>query len=295
MNRTTLTLLALAAIPAVSQAQVIFSDSWLDGGLTNGADPADIGWYTTTSSSALEVGTGFMGLVTGGSGRGAHGVFTPQTLNVGDTLTMTFTFTTPTTVGSGSSNGIRIGLVSSLGKPEMEMNQTLSSGSPNHLFDDLPGYMMSLDVNTGSENIDFRAHDLAANLGRFMSTTSEWITVDSGGDLYSFVADTSYVGVLSLTRSGASEITLSGSISQGATLLSSFMAVDGSAASATYDMIGMQVLSGIFGSSSSPDTPDNGIDFTNIMVEYMAVPEPSMLAVILGGLALTMVFLRKRK
>src|SRR4051812_22202820 len=86
-------------------ATLIVNDSWADSGRSNGADPLDTDWWTSSATNAIEVSAGSMGLVSGTSGRGIHGIYTPQTLsNVGDSLKAIFTFTTPATVNSASAN-----------------------------------------------------------------------------------------------------------------------------------------------------------------------------------------------
>jgi hypothetical protein len=119
-----------------SRAALIVDDSWADGGRNNGADPLDTDWWTSTGSTAIEVSVGSLGLVTGTSGRGIHGTFTPQTLNVGDTLTATFTFTTPATVGTNAQSAFRIGLFDTLGKSGLSADLSASTGTPNHIYDD---------------------------------------------------------------------------------------------------------------------------------------------------------------
>src|SRR4051812_10682706 len=84
------------AMTTNTQAGTIVDDSWADAGRNDGADPLDTNWWTSTTSSAIEVSAGSMGLVSGSSGRGIHGTYPLQTLsNVGDSLKATFTFTTP--------------------------------------------------------------------------------------------------------------------------------------------------------------------------------------------------------
>ncbi len=295
MNLSRLTLVALATLPALLQGQTVFNDSWLDGGRDDGADPADTSWFTSTSSSAIEVSTGSMGLVSGTSGRGIHGLYTPTSLNEGDMLTLTYSFTTPATVGSDRTNALRVGLGYSLDRSELASDQSLSSSSPNPLFDGLPFYMVAYDVNTGSENVSVYAHDTTLTVGRFMSTTDEWTSLDSGGDPYSFAADTNYVGVMAITRSGADELTIEVTLSEDGSLISSYSLVDSGSVQTLYDMLGFQVNSNTFGSVNSTDVADNGIDFTNITLEYTAVPEPATLALVMGGLVLGLGILRRRR
>ena len=284
-------------LPVALFGQTVFDDSWADGSL-DATEGTDIPWYTTTSTSAIEVGTGFMGLVSGSSGRGIHGLYSPTTLGVGDSITLTFTFTTPDTIGTGRTDALRVSLGDSLGRA-IDSNQTLSSGSPNFLFDDLPAYMSTFDVGTATEDVRLLRHneDPLVQDGRFMSTTGEWTTLDDGpNDGYSFAANTEYVGVLTLTRSGLDEVTIFSSMSQGATLMASHSTVDTTGSVPTiFDMLGFQVNSNTFGTSSSPDTADNGIDFSNINLVYTAVPEPSTYVFLAGALVFALAFLRRRK
>ena len=193
---------------------------------------------------------------------------------------------------------MRVALANSLGRA-IDSNQSLSSSNPNLLFDDLPAYMSTFDIGTGTEDVRILRHneDPLVDDGRFMSTTGEWTTLDDGpNDGYTFAAETEYVGVLTLTRSGADEMTIFSSMSQGATLMASFSAVDTSGSVPTsFDMLGFQVNSNTFGTSNAPDTPDNGIDFSNINLVYTPVPEPSTYVFLLGAVALAVGFLRRRK
>src|SRR5687767_11277753 len=111
---------ALLAMAPAAPAAIIVNDSWADGGRTDGADPLDSNWWTSSSSNGIEVGVGSLGMVTGSSGRGIHTVFPTQTLsNIGDKIVATYTFTTPATVGSGAS-GFRAGLFDTLGRSGLD-------------------------------------------------------------------------------------------------------------------------------------------------------------------------------
>lgn len=296
MKKRALLPLAILIAPVLAFGQtVILNDSWADGDLSSGSDPLAGDWFTSTSSSAIEVSVGSMGVVSGSSGRGIHGLMSAQSLNIGDNLTSTFSFRTPATVGTARDSALRFAVVNSLGRPELASNQSLSSSNPNPLFDGLPAYMVDFDVVTGSESTGLREHDVTATLGRFMSTTSEWISLGSGGNAYTFMADTDYVAILSVTRTGADEMTVFASLSMGGGELSSHSELVSGVTNMTFDMLGVQVNSATFGTSNVPDTADNGIDFSNIMVVYTPVPEPSTYVLLLGALALAVGFLRRRK
>jgi hypothetical protein len=287
-------LFAAALMPAMAFSQVIVNDSWTDGGRNNGADPQDTDWWTSTSSQAIEVSTGSLGLVSGTSGRGIHGTFAAQALGIGDTLTATFMFTTPNTVvaSPGSQAAFRIGWFDTTGKPGLAADLSASSGSPNAIYNNLAGYMMDYDVNFASANIQFRERTNGAS-GQLMAATADFANLQSGGTVYSFTANTAYKGVFSVKRTGADSLDLTGQLYQGASLLSSFTGSDSTGIASTFGMLAFHVNSGVFGSSATPNAADNGIDFSNITIEYSAVPEPASAALL--GLAGLMACFRRRR
>ena len=278
---------ALLATPGMGQ--VIVDDSWTDGGRDNGADALDTDWWTSTASTAIEVGPGFLGLVTGTSGRGIHGTFPSQTLAIGETLVATFTFTTPATVSAGSSTAFRVGLFDTTGKPGLSADLSASSGSPNPIYNNLLGYMIDYDVNTATADIAVRERTNAAS-GQLLAATGDYTSLGTGGDLYAIAPNTSYTGVLSLALS-ASGLEITGSISQGANLLSTFSVEDATVSTATFGMLAFHANSNTFGTSNTPNTDDNGIDFTNVRVELIPIPEPAML----GALSVGLLALRRHR
>lgn len=280
--------ISIVLMPVMSPAQVIVDDTWADGGRSNGADLQDTDWWYSTSSSAIEVGVGFLGLVSGTSGRGIHGTFASQPLNIGDTLTVTFTFTTPATVGTAKTSAFRVGLFDTTGKPGLAADINASSGSPNAVYNNLSGYMMDLDVNNSpADDISFRQRTNALS-GQLMATTADFeaLPSGSGGTDYTFAANTNYTGVLSLTRTGTDTLELTGTLFQGATQLSTYTATDSSGITSSFGLLAFHVNSTTFGSSATVNAPDNGIDFTEIKVEYLPVPEPSILALCTLGAGL---------
>lgn len=275
----------LVLLPHLARAVSIMSDSWADGGRDNGADPFDTGWYTTTSFNAIEVGSGFLGLVSGNQDRGIHGTFAATTLAVGETLTASFTFSTPATVGSSRYAGLKVGLFHTLGRLGLNNDLMATSLTPNFLLNGLPGYTMDFDVNTGgNSNITFRQHDTTATPGVLLSDFNAFPMISTGGSDYTMAPGATYQGVFSLTRYGTDSMLLFGALYQGETLLASYHDSDLSGISPTVDMIAFQSFFSTFGSSNLPNTPDNGIDFLNISV--VAVPEPAHLSLLLALTAL---------
>jgi PEP-CTERM motif len=293
-------LIGVFLVTASASATLIVDDSWADAGRNNGADPLDSNWWTSSSSAGIEVSAGSLGMVTGGTGRGIHTIFPTQTLaNVGDSLVATYTFKTPATVGAAQSGGFRVGLFDTLGRSGLDADVTASSGSPNSLYGlyssntvGLPGYMMDMDVGTGTEDFNFRQLDTPVNVGaqtptgRLMGTTTGFTSIANGPDgVYSFAPNTTYTGSLKLTRINATDLQLTGTL--GAASFSTTDTFD----SASYGMLAFWANSSVFGSSSTANTADNGIDFSNAKIEFNPVPEPASVA--LFGLTSLCVALRR--
>lgn len=275
--------LATLAAPALASPITVVDDSWADGGRDDGPDPLDSNWWTSASSTGIEVTVGSLGMVTGTTGRGIHTIFPTQTLaNVGDKLEAIYTFTTPATVGSGASGGFRVGLFDTLGRAGLNADVPASSGSPNSLYGyfatntpGLPGYMMDMDVGTGVEDLSFRQHDTPVTAttptGRLLGTTTGFTQIAPTGPdgAYLFAPNTSYTGSLTLTRISATELEIGGSLGAAAhSVIDAFDSLD-------YGMLAFWANSNIFGSSNTPGQPDNGIDFTNVRIVFTPVPEPT--------------------
>ncbi len=287
------------------KATIIVDDSWADGGRDDGADPQDINWWTSAAAAGIEVSPGSMGMVTGSSGRGIHGIFPTQTLaNVGDKLIATYTFTTPATIGSGGTGAFRVGLFDTLDRAGLDANISASSATPNALYGwgtgatpagpgtaGLPGYMMDMDVGTGTEDLSFRRHDAGTvnPTGRLMGTTTAFTQLSPTGPdgAYVFTPNTTYTGSITITRTSATELQLTGAL--GAASHTNIDTFD----SASFGMIAFWANSNIFGSASTVNTPDNGIDFSNVRIEFLAIPEPGSLAML--GLAGTLLATKRRR
>jgi len=295
-------LLLLAFIAALTapalHAQVtttIVNDSFTDGTRDNGADPVDTNWWASSSTSGIEVAPGSLGMVTGSTGRGIHAIFPTQTLNVGDSLKATYTFTTPATVGTAAASAFRVGLFDTLGRTGLDADITASTAAPSPLYGyynatpspttGLPGYMMDMDVNTGAtSDLAFRQLDTAVNsaaqtpTGRLMGTTTGFTQVaNTGPDAgYTFTGNTTYTGSLMLTRLTDTDMQITGTLGDTVT-----HTVTDTFDSASYGMLAFWANSNIFGSANTPGAADNGIDFSNVKIEYTSVPEPASMSLVM--------------
>ena len=251
-------------------AGVLVDDSFTDGGRDDGIDALDTNWWTTTNSSALEVGEGYLGLVSGGSGRGLRTTFDAQTLLEGQTLKASFTFMTPATIGKKRDSAFRIGLYDKLGRAELEGDLSASSKKPNKSYDGLPGYMIDFDINpknASKANIDIRKHK-DANHGRLLGTTKGYKRLGGGGSSYQFEAEQTYMGSISIKKL-SSGLVVAGALSQGGKVISEFGVTDADSEVNNFGMLAFHVNSKTFGSSKKKNTPDNGIDLQNVKIEVL--------------------------
>jgi hypothetical protein len=278
----------------------VVDDSWASG--TRTSPPNDAGWWYSTGSTAIEVGTGFLGLVSGGSGRGIHGTFAPVSLNIGDSIRATFAFTTPVTVGAAVDAGFRMGLFKNNGT-SLATDITASSGSPSTLWQGVAGYMFDADVrNDGAGDLAIRERQLQAdaNTGRLLGTTSAFNSLGNGGSTFSISASTAYIGEYTILRTGTDSVSITATLSlDGGGVISTFSTSDdsttgvaGAPTTFDFDAIGFHVNSFTFGSSSTVGAADNGIDFTNVKVELI-VPEPTTFA--LAGLGIAAMLIIRRR
>jgi hypothetical protein len=155
--------------------------------------------------------------------------------------------------------------------------------------------MMDYDVNFATANIQYREHNTAVppgGSGQLMAATADYTSLAGGGSTYSIAANTSYTGTFAITKT-ASGLDLSGSLSQGSTLLSSFTTSDATPSSSTFGMLAFHANSNIFGSSNTPNTANNGVDFTHITIDVTTVPEPTTF--LLGTLCLSLLAATRRR
>jgi hypothetical protein len=261
---------AEASVPSPAVAGVIFNDSFADGGRDDGDDATDGNWWSTTTSGAIEVEVGKLGLISGSSGRGLRSTFATQTLNEGQTLQATFTFTTPETMGRDRDSAFRVGLHDRLDRVELEGDLGASSKSPNKLYNGLPGYMIDFDINLDDPtlaNIDVRKHKVG-KIGRLMGTTKGYKHLAGGGEAYQFVPNQTYTGTISAKKVG-NGIEIGGSLSQDGKVLTQFSHVDAESEVNHFGQLAFHVNSVTFGKSNEKGVADNGLDFTNVKIEVL--------------------------
>ena len=293
--------LCLALASGSAQAVVIINDSFADGDRTS-TGALDANWWSSsqTSGSNVQADPNSLTLVTGTSGRGMHATFATQTLAVGDSITATYSFTTPNTVGTNKGGAFKIALMDG-SNPALadDLFSQSGAGNENPIYQNLPGYMADYDVNKNdaTDDISIREHDAPGTVGRFLGTTSGWTTLGTSSDVgYDITADTDYIGVLMITRTGADSVDIFSSLSLAAGgLLDSHTRSDTSGIANNFGMLGFWAISNTFGSSNTAGDPDNGLVFTNVLIESTVTPIPVPGAVWLFGSALAGLSVMKRK
>lgn len=321
MKRLLLALLCFGAICAHANTTTLFNDSWVDGGLTDGADATDIAWYGSTGSSALDsnsytASNNFLSARSGPSGRGFHGVFASQSIaNTGDKITVTYSFTTPASVGD-KSTALKVGFFNSNGATVANANNDSNGdpratvGAPIHTQSSLGptdsgwntvyGEAVDLDANysgPGVSNFGFKSKISGLTTDRLLNSSSGWASQGSNvDDAYTIVANTSYVGTFSIENVGSDLYDLSATISSGGAVLASETREGKTIAANAFDIIAFNHSGTAFGSTNAAGVADNGLDYTNIQASFtQVVPEPSAYALLLGGVAVMLAVARRKQ
>ncbi len=258
--------------PHPAKPGIIMDDRFADGDRTGGVDELDGIWWTTSASSAIDIAPGQLGLVSGGAGRGIRTTFTPQTLSDGQTLQAIVAFTTPDTVGSDRMDALRFGFHDRLERAELEADLSASSGAPNELYNGLPGYMFTFDVNRDDptlNNVEVRRHIRKKRLGRLMGTYQGYKLLAEGGDSFTFKPNTTYQAVFKLRKTEAG-LLLSATLLNQDGEMTSFSYNDEQSNVNNFGMMAFHVNSKTFGSSSTPEKDDNGIKFSHVKLEVLS-------------------------
>ena len=258
--------------PHPANAGIIFDDNFADGDRSGGADPLGSIWWTTSASSAIDITPGKLGLVSGGAGRGIRTTFTPQTLSVGQTLQASVVFTTPDTVGFDRMDALRFGFHDRLERAELEADLSASSGAPNEIYNGLPGYMFTFDVNRQDpalNDVEVRRHIRKKRLGRLMGTYQGYLLLAEGGNSFTFAPNTTYEGVFQIGKT-ANGLILSAKLQNEDGEMTRFSFEDEASNVNHFGMLAFHVNSKTFGSSSAPGKADNGLKFTHVKLEILS-------------------------
>jgi len=252
-----------------------------DNLVVDGTEETDVDYFASSTSNAIEINNNSIGLVSGSSGRQIHGLFDSQSLvNAGDILQTSITFVTPETVAE-SGEDLRIGIFDTLGRTgvdQLGQNTSFSTSAPNVDFAGLPGFYLELDIENAdpATDLQIRRSDPSAT-GRSLTTSSGFTAIGDSDDIgYVISPNTEYTVDLTLVRTAAGGLEITANF-----LGNSFTVVDAAPASFDFGMLAFYANSLAVGSSNSPGldpavTNDNGIDITNVTVDYTRFFSPEV-------------------
>jgi hypothetical protein len=271
---------AFLGLSSAVQAQVLVNDTFADGGRTNGADAADIAFFSVGSPTTFAVqndavsGSNALRYTNGGFAQFV-GFFNATTLSVGSSIKLSFDIRAVGTT-SNVSNAFRFGFFNSQGTQQVDDNAGSSPTFNGRVGD--AGYFVGINPTA-----------IAGGIASFSETDTSGFTL-GGSEIAGINTGTSialnsgYTNVaLSLTRASATSMVLTFIYNGGAPI--SIGTQSGTLTATTFDAI-------YLGSGSSTGgLQDVYID--NITVS--AIPEPSTYAAIAGALVLAQVgFVRRR-
>jgi hypothetical protein len=241
-----------------------------DDFIANGTDATSASYFGSSASGAIEFNSDSIGLVSGGSGRQIHGLFDTISLtNAGDELEVSISYTMPATVAA-TNEDIKFGLFDHLGRNTADMlaqNTSFGSSSPNSDFSGLPGFYLELDIESEdpTTDLDLRRSDPSTS-GRLLTTSTGFTSLpgSSGPDIGYVLAPNSINTVsfkVTRTDENGLEITADNNDDQ-------LTVIDASPASFDFGMLAIYASTGAVGSSSSAGEADNGIDITNVSINF---------------------------
>lgn len=297
MKTTASTALAgLAAVMAAIHvnAASLLSDTWTDGSRNEQNLPNESAWYASTASS-LTASAGSM-LGQPGSPTGSRVWLTyftdagsPTTLGVGNSISATWVFT-PTTVSTATGRGLRLGLFN-FGETSAA-RQTADTFSTSGIGQNVTGYIVNMNFAQSAINtpIQILQRDPALAAANLMGTTSSGAynqIGSSGGGAAGdgFVSGTQYTFQFFIERTGADEVALTATFTDGNTFNRSLTVTDTSGANFSFDAFALR-----------PDGAQNSAEsFTFHQFQVVVVPEPASMLLLIGGLGMAGALHRLRR
>jgi hypothetical protein len=277
-----------------ASAVVVVDDQFNDGDRTNGVDPLDTPWYTTTNGPASFVGVDGNGRfkietnITSPTGFNPvpSTVFTPQTLNVGDKLRLSFESVLTSPLTGGTSNVFRFGLYNSNGTTLTNDIISPPNSTPNTggVFNGDAGYTVYAPTNqAGTVNLLPRG---SANANYSISGAAHGSPLPGSAAIGVIPSGTVTNHVLELIRTatGYSYYVEHAGVS--------FTGSTTNVTTSTFDQIQLIAQISAPSSQANPDGIFQSLALDNINVVYTPVPEPTTLVSLAAA---SLIGLRRRR
>ena len=273
---------ALLGLTLPAYGVVLLDDTFADGSRTEQNLPTESAWFANSSAN-IGATAGNLALA-GPSGSAMYiTYFTPSTaqpLNVGDTLQVTLSLSLNNVAAENTGRGVRIGLYDFSAGTRVAADSFSTGAGTGAPGTNVLGYMLNMNMGTtfgidGPLQIMGRSDTASINL---MGTTGAYTAIGGNGPGLTgdpaFASSTPYTMTFSVTRGSASSVDIS------TAFFGSGLAITNTVTDSTFNYTGFDTFA-IRPAGSAQGA--EGYNISEIRVDYIAVPEPSTIA--LAGLA----------
>ncbi len=211
----------------------------------------------------------------------------PISLAIGESMQVTMSLNFTGVGAQNTSRAFNFGLFDYTGGTR----RVTDGGSPGGAG--VTGYRQSMNFGSSfgvTNALQTQKRTTVAD-GNLLSTSGDFTTVgvNGGGNAVSapgFVAGTPYTLTFSVTRTAASSLDLTTTITDGSALNLTQTVTDSTSPTFSFDTLAFRPTTG--------GTSATGINFTEVKIDYTAVPEPSIAGLSLIGILALMRFAKKR-
>jgi hypothetical protein len=307
----------------IARATILLNDSLADGTRTSTNLPTESPDYvgisngsggsatTTAGKLAFVQGTSSEKLWTYWTSDGsAPNTSQPQNavtqLVTGETLTASMTFSIPDTIAgsvSTPSRDLHIGLFWDPGNARVESDVNSDGGGNTNPWTDALGYAVTIPINstkTTSTN-ELQLEKRTISNSSLLGSAGAYTAASAAGSVFAWQENTAYTVQMSMKMVSTSEMDVTASILNGATVLSTVTDDDlgtsfGGVSTSGGTLTGSNAIYTNFDQMffrMNSDAEAGEFDFSNFSVALTPVPEPASIGGIAIGLGLTM--LRKNR
>jgi hypothetical protein len=261
---------------------------------SNSSSDLESAWFWGGAGTLDPVGAGGpeRGNLTGTGASSASWTtyFTPEgsevNLALGESLKITWVFTLSGVNAGNTSQNFRLAVVNTPGAARLTVD-----GAPGSAA--YTGYSMFMNMGpTMGNGNSFQLREFGVASGALLSSSGNWTAltngVASGSTGYAAATTYTYTMVLSRVASGLDIVsTMSGgSVGGTGTMTDSYLDTTPNGGSYAFDTFSLR--------PSGESTTASIFDTSLFKVEYSAIPEPSSLAFLAGGLSLMAILMRRR-